>query len=156
MPTNKIKAPSRLAHTHAPLPLQVIAEAHPQEWSANPLYTYTSAADAQHLQPFLRLTTSNLLFDLANSLSSNLFINICATSLDVHDLRVTYRWVVLCACMFGAEKGEEIGEGHCDCVLDACIDVGWRRSMVWHTLTMLTQHPPTLLQAGEGNRARFA
>jgi len=72
----------------------VVMAAHPREWtSASPSYEWVGSLDSHLLRPFFRASVSNLLLDLGTMPPGDTFINICATSLDVQDLRIGYRCV---------------------------------------------------------------
>lgn len=70
----------------------VVLEAHPREWTdPQPVFTFASAAESHILRPFFHASASNLLMDLGNLPPGDTFINFCATSLDLQDLRLGYR-----------------------------------------------------------------
>jgi hypothetical protein len=81
----------------------VVLAGHPREWGGGaPSYEYASPADAPALQPFFHGAVSNLLFDLGTLPPGDVYINICATSLDIQDLRLGYRRAPACACSSSA------------------------------------------------------
>ena len=53
------------------------------------------------MRPFLKATACNVLFDLGKMTGGDTYMNICATSMDMHDLRLAYR------CGGGVGKGGE-------------------------------------------------
>jgi hypothetical protein len=71
-----------------------VFEAHPREWTAaEPAWEFASPSEAHLLQPFFSASASNLLLDVGTLPQGDKHINICATSLDMQDLRLGYRYV---------------------------------------------------------------
>jgi len=82
----------KLRLTFAVPRLTLVLEAHPQEWTGNaPVYTFIGGGDAYLLRPFLRVSVSNLLFDLGSFRTTDMYMSICSTSMDIQDLRPAYR-----------------------------------------------------------------
>lgn len=72
--------------------LSTILEANPHEWSSSkPSWSFTPISESHDLSPFFHAAVSNVLLDLGTLEGGDMHMKICATSLDMHDLRVGYR-----------------------------------------------------------------
>eukprot|EP00887_Chlorella_sp_A99_P007742 scaffold20.g7742.t1 len=72
--------------------LTAVFEAHPGEWTGPGAATRHVGPEEAHLvRPFFKAVACNVLFDLGRMTGGDTFMTVCATSMDVQDLRLAYR-----------------------------------------------------------------